>query len=181
MSGLLAYGLGMGAILATLALGIAVLGRGAGRQLRRVSRWVPVAGGLLLVAVGAYLTWYWLADIVSPGHSFALQRLVERIQLDVANPIDAHARLVGGLLGAVVVGAVLAGGLARPGSPRPASLRSAPPPGPAPASGPLDDATPLDARTPLDAPPLDATPLDATALDAPTPLDARTPGESVAR
>jgi cytochrome c biogenesis protein CcdA len=115
VSGLLAYGIGMGTILGALALGIALLGRGAGRHLRRASRWVPVVGGVVLVAVGAYSTWYWLTDIVAPGRSFALQRLVNRIQLDVSNPIDAHARLVGGLLGAVVVAAVVAGGLSRRG------------------------------------------------------------------
>lgn len=116
VSGLLAYGLGMGTILGALALGIALLGRGAGRHLRRASRWVPVAGGAILVAVGGYLTWYWLADIVSPGRTFALQRLVNRLQVDVANPIDAHARLVGALLGALVIAAVVAGGLVRPGT-----------------------------------------------------------------
>lgn len=120
VTGLMAYGLGMGAVLGALAIGIAVLGRGAGRHLRRVSRWVPLVGGVLLVAVGVYLTWYWLADIVSPGNSFALQRLVNRLQLDVSNPIDAHARLVGAVLGAVVIAAIVAGGVmkptARPGS-----------------------------------------------------------------
>ena len=119
VTGLMAYGLGMGAVLGTLAIGIALLGRGAGRILRKVSRWVPVAGGVLLVAVGSYLTWYWVADIVSPGQSFALQRLVNRVQLDISSPIDTHAQLVGALLG-VVVGAIVAGGLVRP-SGKPAS------------------------------------------------------------
>ena len=114
VSGLLAYGLGMGTILAVLALGIALLGRGAGRILRRLSRWVPVIGGAVLIAIGAYLTWYWVADIAAPGHSFAVQRIVENIQLDIANPIDAHARLIGAVLGAVVIAAVVVGGLARP-------------------------------------------------------------------
>ena len=114
VTGLLAYGLGMGAVLGVLAIGIAVMGRSAGRHLRQASRWVPVVGGVLLVAVGAYLTWYWLTDIVSPGKTFALQRLVSRLQLDVSNPIDAHARLVGAILGAVVIAAIVAGGLVKP-------------------------------------------------------------------
>jgi cytochrome c-type biogenesis protein len=115
VTGLLAYGLGMGTILGALALGIAVLGSGAGRHLRRAARWTPVAGGLLLVAVGSYLTWYWVDDIVAPGRSFALQGLVNRVQVDISNPIDAHARIIGALLGAAVIAAVLAGGLVRPG------------------------------------------------------------------
>lgn len=125
VTGLMAYGLGMGAVLGALAIGIALLGRGAGRHLRRASRWVPVVGGAILVAIGAYLTWYWVSDIASPGKSFALQRLVNRIQLDVSNPIDAHAQLVGAVLGAVVVAAIVAGGLVKP-RPQPDTGRTAP-------------------------------------------------------
>lgn len=137
VSGLIAYGLGMGTILGALALGIAVLGRGAGRHLRTASRWVPAVGGVILVVVGAYLSWYWLSDIVSPGHSFALERLVNRIQLDISTPIDAHARLVGAVLGAVVIAAVVVGGLTRPalrdkGRPRPTPLPPPEPTGAAP-------------------------------------------------
>jgi cytochrome c-type biogenesis protein len=130
---LLAYALGMGTVLGALAVGIALVGRGAGRHLRRASRWVPVAGGLILVAVGAYLTWYWVTDIASPGSSFALQRLVERVQLDISNPINAHAQLIGGLLGAAVVAAVIAGGLSRPA---PVQPRAAPEQKPAPVPEP---------------------------------------------
>ena len=136
VSGLLVYGLGMGTILAALAIGIALLGRGAGRHLRAVSRWVPVVGGVILLAVGAYLTWYWIADIVSPGQSFALQRLVNRIQLDISNPIADHARLVGAVLGTVIVAAVVAGGLSRPARPRRAPSRSEPAPRPPAPSAP---------------------------------------------
>jgi cytochrome c-type biogenesis protein len=136
VSGLLVYGLGMGTILAALAIGIALLGRRAGRHLRTVSRWVPVVGGAILVAVGAYLTWYWILDIVSPGRSFALQRLVNRIQLDISNPIANHARLVGVVLGLVVVGAVVAGGVTRPARPGRPPRRSEPAPRPAAPSAP---------------------------------------------
>lgn len=134
VSGLLAYGLGMGAVLGALAIGIALLGRGAGRHLRRASRWVPMVGGAILVAVGGYLTWYWMVDIVSPGRSFALQRLVNRVQLDIANPIDQHARLIGAVLGLVVVGAIVAGGLVRPA--------------PAPDPGPTEPADRPERRNP---------------------------------
>ena len=123
VGGFIAYGVGMGTILGVLALGIALLGRGAGRHLRRASRWMPTVGGLLLVAVGAYLTWYWFTDIVSPGHSFVLQKWVNRVQLDVSNPIDAHARLIGGLLGAVLVIAIVAGGAVRPSGGRSAGSK----------------------------------------------------------
>jgi len=127
VSGLVAYGLGMATILGALAVGIALLGRGAGRHLRALSRFVPVVGGLILLVVGAYLTWYWVADIVSPGRTFAVQRLVNHIQLDISNPIDAHARLVGALLGAAVVAAIVAGGLSRPRSRAGADAGSAAP------------------------------------------------------
>lgn len=112
---LLAYGLGMATILGTLALGIAMLGRGAGRHLRTASRWMTMAGGAILVVVGAYLTWYWIDDIVAPGRSFVLQRFVNRVQLDISNPLDDHAKLVGAVLGAALVAAIVAGGLVQPG------------------------------------------------------------------
>lgn len=111
---LLAYGLGMATILGTLALGIAVLGRGAGRHLRAASRWVTMLGGVILVSVGSYLTWYWVDDIVAPGRSFALQRFVNRIQLDIANPLDAHAKLIGAVLATALIAAIIAGGMVQP-------------------------------------------------------------------
>jgi cytochrome c biogenesis protein CcdA len=128
VSDLLTYGLGMGAVLGALAVAVAVAGPGAGRYLRRAGRVVPMVGGLLLVAVGTYLTWYWFTDIVTPGRSSWMERVVERLQLDVSNPIDQHAQLIGALLGAAVVLALLAGGLAglRPettASSRPAGAR----------------------------------------------------------
>lgn len=111
VTGLLAYGIGMGTVLGALAVAVAVAGPGAGRYLRRAGRLVPTVGGLLLVVVGAYLSWYWLTDIISPGRSSWIERFVQHLQLDVANPIDGHARLIGAILGAAVVAALVAGGL----------------------------------------------------------------------
>ncbi|HWE53972.1 MAG TPA: cytochrome c biogenesis protein CcdA [Acidimicrobiales bacterium] len=134
LADLLAYGLGMATILGTLALGIAVLGRGAGRHLRVASRWVTMAGGAILVAVGGYLTWYWVDDIVAPGRSFALQRWINRIQIDISNPLDEHAELVGAVLGAALIVAVVAGGLVQPAGKQT-------PVGPAPGGGTRPDPT----------------------------------------
>ena len=116
IEGLLAYGLGMASVLGGLALGIAVLGAGAGRLLRRVSRRIPLVGGALLIVSGVYVTWYWIADIVKPGREIPAQSFVTGAQQHLAGAISGHAVLVGGFLGALLVGAILAGGLSGPRS-----------------------------------------------------------------
>ncbi|MGH9170752.1 MAG: cytochrome c biogenesis CcdA family protein [Acidimicrobiales bacterium] len=105
------YALGMGAVFGSLAVVVALLGPAAVRPLRRLSRFVPVLGGSLLVLVGTYLSWYWVNAIVSPTHSFLLERWVTAVQQDIAAFVNAHSEVVGSLLGALVVAVVLSGGL----------------------------------------------------------------------
>jgi hypothetical protein len=58
---LVLYGLGMGAVAATLTLLVAVLGRGALGRLRGAGRVLHPASALLLLATGGYIVYYWLA------------------------------------------------------------------------------------------------------------------------
>jgi cytochrome c-type biogenesis protein len=110
-----AYALGMGAFLAAMALVVAALGPAGVRSLRWLSRVVPYVGGVVLVLVGAYLTLYWLTDLVSPGSSSVPLRAVGAVQSRVAGVVGTHATLVGDVLaGLVVVGVVAGGMLARP-------------------------------------------------------------------
>ncbi|HSF37370.1 MAG TPA: cytochrome c biogenesis CcdA family protein [Nocardioides sp.] len=53
-----AYGVGMGVLVGLAAVAVALARRGLVTGLRRTGRWVPRAGGVLLVVVGAYVAWY---------------------------------------------------------------------------------------------------------------------------
>lgn len=110
----IAYALGMGTLLAAMALVTATLGPAGVRSLRRVSRLVPAVGGAVLVLVGSYLALYWLTDLVAPGHSSPPLHFVESVQAGVASFVGAHVDLLGAGLGALVVAAVVAGSLAVP-------------------------------------------------------------------
>jgi cytochrome c biogenesis protein CcdA len=102
------YALGMGAVLAALALAVAVCGPSVARPLRRLSRYVPVVGSALLVLLGVYVAGDWLNAIVEPTASAAPERLVTSLQSRVAAGIDDHAVLVGSVLGAIIFAAILA-------------------------------------------------------------------------
>ena len=118
----LAYAFGMGMFLAAMALVVAALGPAGVRSLRWLSRIVPSVGGVVLVLVGAYLTLYWVTDLVAPGTSSAPLRSVARGQAAVASFVGKHGTLVGAVLGVLVVAAVAAGGiLVRPRTPDPAA------------------------------------------------------------
>ncbi len=58
---LVAYGLGMGSVLVLVTLGVALATTFAQRALRRLMPWVEKIGALALLAVGGYLTVYWLS------------------------------------------------------------------------------------------------------------------------
>jgi cytochrome c-type biogenesis protein len=53
-----AYGVGMGLLVGLAAVAVALARRGLVTGLRRTGRWVPRAGGVLLLVVGAYVAWY---------------------------------------------------------------------------------------------------------------------------
>lgn len=107
----LAYALGMGMFLAAMALVVAALGPPGVRSLRWLSRVVPYVGGTVLVLVGAYLTLYWVTDLVAPGTSSAPLHLVAGAQARVSAFVGTHVTLTGAVLGGLVVAAVAAGGL----------------------------------------------------------------------
>lgn len=122
-----AYALGMGAVLGTLAVATALVGHVAAAPLRRASRWIPSLGGLLLVLVGGYLTWYWLDAILTPAASFSAERVVDGVQQGIAAFVAGHAEIVGGVLGLVIVGGLVALGLGAPDRPRGGEPRTDPP------------------------------------------------------
>ncbi len=115
VAALVSYALGMGTVLSTLALAVAVIGPAAGRPLRPFSRVVPVLGGGILVAVGLYVTATWLADIVAPTAILPVEGLVTGAQHSISSLISAHTWAVAALLGSVLVGAIMAPALIVPG------------------------------------------------------------------
>ncbi len=64
-----AYGVGMGLLVGLAAVAVALARRGLVTGLRRTGRWVPRAGGVLLLVVGAYVAWYgaWELRVLGGG------------------------------------------------------------------------------------------------------------------
>lgn len=135
IAGFAAYGIGMGCVLCALSLGLSILGTGTSKILRRLSRWIPVVGGALLMLTGIYIAWYWINDLVEPTRTFILERWVLSFQERVSSTLDAHASLAGVIFGVVVVAALLVGGM-RSGISRPAKSPEAQPRPPAPSRQP---------------------------------------------
>lgn len=61
------YGLGMGSVLAVLALAAALAGQGALRTVRRFGAYLQSVGAIVLLLAGGYVVYYWL----SAGESFS--------------------------------------------------------------------------------------------------------------
>jgi hypothetical protein len=62
---IVAYGLGMGLLLTTLTVTLALARGGLLRGLRSALRWIDSVAGVLLILAGLYLVYYWWYDLVS--------------------------------------------------------------------------------------------------------------------
>jgi cytochrome c biogenesis protein CcdA len=103
-----AYALGMGLLLAVIAL-VASSTRGPlVRRVRPVGRFGHIAAGSLLVVSGAYLAYYWAVTLANPGSVPPVIAAVNRAQSDVSNWLGSNAHLLGAVFGAVVVTVLLA-------------------------------------------------------------------------
>jgi cytochrome c-type biogenesis protein len=72
VTALIAYALGMGTIVLTLALAVAAARTSAIRGMRRAGAMISRASGALLVAAGAYVAWYgWFEIRVLAGSATA--------------------------------------------------------------------------------------------------------------
>jgi cytochrome c-type biogenesis protein len=107
-SDFVAYALGMGVLLTVLAVVVAIAGPAAARRIRVVSRAIPIVGGVVLMAVGAYVTLYWVTTIFAPADSLAPVRIVESLQGEISNLVGAHPVGFGLGLGTVVIAVLLA-------------------------------------------------------------------------
>ena len=90
----LAYALGMGVLVGTAAVAVALARRGVVTGLRRSGRWLPRASGLLLVVVGAYVAWYGAWELRVLGGGDPADPVIEaaaRIQRTLARWVGALA------------------------------------------------------------------------------------------
>jgi cytochrome c-type biogenesis protein len=103
-----AYALGMGLLLSVAALVVAHLGAPALRRVRRLGPILHRVVGLVLVAVGAYLVYYWASFEVDGRTVPGLVRAVERVQSTLVAWLSSAARPVGAVLGLLVALALAA-------------------------------------------------------------------------
>lgn len=101
------YGLGMGLLVTSLTVSIALARTGFVRVLRRGLRWFDTAAAVLVTLTGLYLTWYWWGAVSERG-SDSVVRLVDGWQSSVAAFLqDVGAWPLAVLFVAVVGGALL--------------------------------------------------------------------------
>ncbi len=88
----LAYALGMGLVVGTAAVAVALASTSLVGRMRRFGRWVPLVAGGLLVLVGAYVAYYGWWEIRVLGGAAAEDPVVDgaqSIQRQVADLVDA--------------------------------------------------------------------------------------------
>ena len=102
-----AYALGMGLLLTIVALVMSLTELATVRHFRVLSPLVGPLGGVILIAVGTYMSIYWVSAIVNPLASNPVLTFVERIQSHVATYVQNHASMLGGVLGVILVAVVL--------------------------------------------------------------------------
>lgn len=102
-----AYAVGMGLLLTVVALVMSLTGVATARRFRVLSRFVAPIGGLIVVAVGAYVALYWISDIINPTNSTPVVRFIQSVQGHVATYLQAHASMLGAIFGVVLVGGTL--------------------------------------------------------------------------
>jgi cytochrome c biogenesis protein CcdA len=122
----LAYAAGMGTIILVLAAAAALARPGPSARLRRLARYAPRLGGLLMIASGSYAIWYARWELAVYRGDLANDPIVdtgERFRLDAVQLIE---RIGATRLGLLVIYALLIlivaarwGRRTRPGAPEP--------------------------------------------------------------
>ena len=98
-----AYGLGMGSVLTALAVAVALAPRARLRRVRALGAHLERPAGVLLAVVGAYLVYYWVADLLGGQSASGPIGALDAVAGRVAQGFAAAGPLLGvGLTGAVV-------------------------------------------------------------------------------
>ena len=102
----LAYGSGMALVLMAITVALAVGKRSLVARLRGAGRYIGRLSGVVLVATGSYIVWFWIVSIRAGSQALATGgpfRFVEGLSQTLQNAV-ARAPLLWGLGLAVVVG-----------------------------------------------------------------------------
>lgn len=97
------YGLGMGLLVTSLTVAIALARLGFVSFLRRGLRWFDTASGILVTLTGAYLTWYWWGAITERGGDAVISR-VDGWQSSIASFLQGQGAWRLGIIFVAVVG-----------------------------------------------------------------------------
>ena len=106
----LAYSAGMALMLLGVTVGVALGKQGLIRHLRASAGRINRISGVILLAAGAFIVWFWTTELTAGADALgdaALFRAVERLQAALVNAVADHLWLVAGALAAVVGGAAL--------------------------------------------------------------------------
>jgi len=101
-----AYALGMGLFLMVAGLIVANAGVSALGRLRPLTRFVPRLAGFVLTLVGAYLVFYWATYLADPTATLQPIGIVEHVQTVLTTWLSGSPRVIGAVLGAVVLAAI---------------------------------------------------------------------------
>lgn len=107
---LVAYAVGMGLVLASLTVALALAKDGVVRRARSVLPWLNRLSGALLVVAGAYITWYGYVEVRVLGGDLVTRGPVDTVATwsgEVSTFIEAQRGLLAVLAGAVVVAAAV--------------------------------------------------------------------------
>ena len=100
------YGMGMGLLVTSLTVAMALARNGFVRFLRRGMRWFDQVSAVLVTATGLYLSWYWYGAITDRGSDGVTGR-VERWQSSVASTLQDVGALWLAVVSVAVIGCAL--------------------------------------------------------------------------
>jgi len=163
LSTYLAYALGMGLFVTAAAVVTTTAGATALRRVRAASRVLPTVSGVVLTLSGAYLLYYWVADLRDPTGSSPVTAAVGHLQTVLTAAVGADPVRSALVLGAIVLAAFVV-----------VVRRSLVDPGPSPTAhphvGPILSAS---AVLPVTPSPLTPTPQQVAGLTSAEPTSTR--------
>ena len=108
------YGLGMGLLVTSLTVAIALAKNGFVRFLRRGLRWFDTVSAVLVTLTGLYLSWYWFGAITERGGDGVINK-VDGWQSSIATFLQEQGAWRLAIVFAVVIGAALLVARRKPG------------------------------------------------------------------